>query len=590
MDSLFGIPLTSILVALLLALGAIFAVLGVIAWRQPLLVRMGLRNIGRRKPQTALIVIGLMLSTLIISAAFATGDTVGYSITNEVYDSFEEADILIAFDNDISEFGDRFLTDEFLDAFTAEFSDDPDIDGITGVLNEVLPVLNLDERLSEANASLIGVDPATADPFKGLKTLDGELIPGSTLGGLRAYVSEDLADAINVGRGDTVHVFQDGAPTEFEVIDVVQNTSITQAQGGAGGLVVSLDVARELTGNEGSLTAIVVSITGGVRDTLDLNDEVADRVDDFIAANPESQAGIFLTKKEAVALAELIGSIFVTFFLIFGLFAIASGILLIFLIFVMLAAERRSEMGMARAVGMQRLHLTESFLAEGMAYNVGSAAVGALLGLAVAFLLVLAIRLLALAPRNRNVRLIGLLALSTVCTVVSARHSYMAVLPAGFAVDLGPLIIPMNFARNLGSGLVMVLCHSIFRDGSRLPPPLLAVWAVQMSLEEPLEWMAPSAWELAQPHATFVLYEVVPSALQIVMLGFALAWALRESDAEDGGRCHLRQRRRKARKRGCEYQRAAHERDEAAGRHVERGEAKGVGPQHAPAQRDRADG
>ena len=391
MDSLFGIPLTSILVALLLALGAIFAILGVIAWRQPLLVRMGLRNIGRRKPQTALIVIGLMLSTLIISAAFATGDTVGYSITNEVYDQFEEADILIAYDDDISEFGDRFLTDEFLDALTAEFSDDPDIDGIAGVLNEVLPVLNLDQRLSEANASLIGVDPDTVDAFKGLKTLDGELIPGSTLGGLRAYASEDLADAINVGPGDTIHVFQGGAPTEFEVIDVVQNTSITQAEGGAGGLVVSLDVARELTGHEGSLTAIAVSITGGVRDTLDLNDEVADRVEDFIAAHPESRAEIFFTKKEAVELAELIGSIFVTFFLIFGLFAIASGILLIFMIFVMLAAERRSEMGMARAVGMQRLHLTESFLAEGMAYNVGSAAVGALLGLAVAFLLVLAL-------------------------------------------------------------------------------------------------------------------------------------------------------------------------------------------------------
>ncbi|MXZ46143.1 MAG: hypothetical protein F4Z08_03975, partial [Chloroflexi bacterium] len=75
MDSLFGIPLTSILVALLLALGAIFGVLAVIALRQPLLVRMGLRNIGRRRTQTSLIVIGLMLSTLIISAAFATGDT-----------------------------------------------------------------------------------------------------------------------------------------------------------------------------------------------------------------------------------------------------------------------------------------------------------------------------------------------------------------------------------------------------------------------------------------------------------------------------------------------------------------------------------
>lgn len=152
-------------------------------------------------------------------------------------------------------------------------------------------------------------------------------------------------------------------------------------------------------------------------------------------------------------------------------------------------------------------------------------------GAHIAFLSVLAIRLLALAPRNRNVQLIVLLAFGAVCAVVSARHSYMAVLPAEFAVDLGPLIIPMNLARNLTSGLLMVLCHSIFRDGSRLPPPLLAVWAVQMLLEEPLEWMAP-AWELAQPRPQFVLYEVVPSALQIVMLGFALVWALRESDAD----------------------------------------------------------
>ena len=391
MDSLFGIPLTSILVALLLALGAIFAILGVIAWRQPLLVRMGLRNIGRRKQQTALIVIGLMLSTLIISAAFATGDTVGYSITSEVYDSFGEADIIITFDGDeAAGRGERFLSDEFLGALRTEFANDPDVDGITGVLDDVLPVLNPDERLVEAEATLIGVDPQSVDAFEGLRTLDGELISGSTLGGMRVYLSEELAEAIDAGPGDTVHVFQAGEPTTFEVIDILQNTSITESQG-RGGLVASLDVVRELTGFEGRLSAIIVSITGGVRDTLDLNDEVADRVEDFIAANPDSQAEIFFTKKEAVELAELIGSIFVTFFLIFGLFAIASGILLIFMIFVMLAAERRSEMGMARAVGMQRLHLTESFLAEGMAYNIGSAAVGALLGLGVAFLLVLSL-------------------------------------------------------------------------------------------------------------------------------------------------------------------------------------------------------
>ena len=393
MDSLFGIPLTSILVALLLALGAIFGVLGLLAWRRPLLVRMGLRNIGRRKAQTSLIVIGLMLSTLIISAAFATGDTVGYSITNEVYDIFEEADFFIGFDEDaVAESGGRYLDDEFLDALAAAFADDPDVDGIGGALVEVLPALNAERRLAEPTAGFVGVSAAAVDTFKVLKTLDGEPIAGSSLGGMRAYVTENLAEELDLGRGDEVRVFHGGEPAAFEVIDVVRDTSLTSPIGStSGGLIADLAVAREVVGIESGLSVVAVSITGGVRDTLDLSNEVEDRLEDFIAEHPDSNASILFGKKESVAIAETIGSIFVTFFLIFGLFAIASGVLLIFMIFVMLAADRRSEMGMARAVGMQRLHLTETFLAEGMAYNVGSAAVGALLGLGVAWVLVLAL-------------------------------------------------------------------------------------------------------------------------------------------------------------------------------------------------------
>ena len=45
---------------------------------------IGVRNIPRRRAQTVLIIIGLMLSTLIITAAFSIGDTVNYSITNQV--------------------------------------------------------------------------------------------------------------------------------------------------------------------------------------------------------------------------------------------------------------------------------------------------------------------------------------------------------------------------------------------------------------------------------------------------------------------------------------------------------------------------
>jgi putative ABC transport system permease protein len=63
-----------------------------------------------------------------------------------------------------------------------------------------------------------------------------------------------------------------------------------------------------------------------------------------------------------------------------GLFGIASGLLLIFLIFVMLAAERKSEMGMTRAIGAQRNHLIQMFVYEGTAYDLAAAAVGVALG------------------------------------------------------------------------------------------------------------------------------------------------------------------------------------------------------------------
>ncbi|MDA1062038.1 MAG: FtsX-like permease family protein [Chloroflexi bacterium] len=391
MDSLFGIPLTSILVTLLLALGGILGIIVLIGVRHPLFVRMGLRNIRRRRSQTLLIVIGLMLSTLIISAAFATGDTVGYSITNQFFEDFEEADFVLGFDQDlVVERDARFLTDEFLAALAAEYGPDPAFDGVAGLLVETLPVVNPQRRLAEPEASVVGVDAADIDSFRGLRTADGTELSAATLGGRRAYISQDLADEIDAAEGDTIDLLFDGAPTPFEVIGVVRDTSITGAGADptAGGVVVDVAALRELTGSEGKITFVVLSITGGVRDTLDESSALEDRIEDFLLAHPDGQAEIVITKAEAIEIAETVGSVFVTFFLVFGLFAIAAGVLLIFLIFVMLAAERRSEMGMARAVGMQRLHLTEAFLAEGVAYDLGSAAVGSVLGLGVAFLLI----------------------------------------------------------------------------------------------------------------------------------------------------------------------------------------------------------
>lgn len=91
--------------------------------------------------------------------------------------------------------------------------------------------------------------------------------------------------------------------------------------------------------------------------------------------------GVDEIKQDGLQLAEFIGNIFVTFFSIFGSFSIIVGLLLIFLVFVMLAAERSSEMGIARAVGTKRRHLVQMFTFEGVAYAIGAAIVGTIVGL-----------------------------------------------------------------------------------------------------------------------------------------------------------------------------------------------------------------
>ncbi|MFN8559414.1 MAG: FtsX-like permease family protein [Dehalococcoidia bacterium] len=162
------------------------------------------------------------------------------------------------------------------------------------------------------------------------------------------------------------------------------------------GVAVPLATAQRLTGNPNQINLISVALKGDVRTSVRRSDAAAERLNAYLARAEVRQAlgleeqtvTVQKTKQEAVRLAELAGNLFTTFFLVFGLFSIAAGVLLIFLIFVMLAAERRTEMGMVRAVGARRLDLVQAFVAEGMAYNLLAGAVGAALGVAAAFALV----------------------------------------------------------------------------------------------------------------------------------------------------------------------------------------------------------
>ena len=95
MDKIFGIPANNLATVMAVLLVVIFLLVFFGSIRRKVLFKMGTRNIPRRKGQSLLIVIGLMLSSIIIATSLGIGDTVRYSIRSVAVDSLGPIDEVI---------------------------------------------------------------------------------------------------------------------------------------------------------------------------------------------------------------------------------------------------------------------------------------------------------------------------------------------------------------------------------------------------------------------------------------------------------------------------------------------------------------
>jgi len=475
MEELFGVSMDIIMVVLLAIFLPVIAIVAVVAWRNPVMFKLGLRNVPRRKSQTALIIVGIMMSTLIMAAAFGTGDSITYSIRKNAIDALGTIDEIIvsarADESDtIGSF--NYFPEQRYEQLKVELADMETVDGLAPGIGEFAPTINTRTQLSEGQMQVTGVDPDALDGFGRFHLKDGQEVRLETLGPNDALINEEAADELDAVVGDELVTFIAGSSVKFRVQGIVDSGGLA-GQGST--LLVRLDRAQEIFGREGLINSVAVSNRGGVFAGAEVSDEVTDALrvlfadraiaaqlqtllnrievieqidllrlpsggeladdlgelvnglgesglsDAFIGAladedvqeevlnavgdaelpEVERQASTLFAglaeyrvldiKKQILDQADQAGSGVTSIFIIMGLFSIMVGVLLIFLIFVMLAAARRAEMGMARAVGAKRRHLVQMFIFEGTAYSLVSGAVGVLLGLGASTVIVFAV-------------------------------------------------------------------------------------------------------------------------------------------------------------------------------------------------------
>lgn len=335
---------------------------------RPTIRRIALRNIVRRPGEAALVVGGSLLATALITASFIIGDSFGSSIRSLATDRWGATDELVIVPT----------ASDIEPAVTEIRSLPPDlIDGVLGVVYTDVAVgaTGPDGRI-EPDARIIEVDPAAAVTFTGDDELFG---PGrSSLPAGEVVINDKLADDLRLGIGDPLDVFVQGRPATFQIGAIRPAAGLT----GFGDLVVG---AGAITGQLASAdavatSAVLVSNTGGVFTGAERSDQAVDaieaRLGNDVAVIPVKQDLLNDAEAEAAEMTELFGTI--------GGFSVAAGILLVVNLFVMLAGERKSEMGTLRAVGLRRGHLVRAYSMEGATYGLLAAAAGVAVGIGVA--------------------------------------------------------------------------------------------------------------------------------------------------------------------------------------------------------------
>jgi putative ABC transport system permease protein len=371
-------------VMLLIALLAALPFLYILA-RKPILRRLALRNAVRRPREATLVVLGSLLGAAIITGSAVVGDTMDSSIRQVARQHLGPVDELVVA-RDPAEW--QSVVERLRSLPTSE------VDGVLplAAFDAATTTSRGDTLRSAPDAQVVGFDFDAARAFGNAPATTGMI--GSNPAPGHAAITDDLAKALAIGAGSQIDVYAYGRTRPLTVDRVLPRIglagfSLSGAQE-ARNVLVPPDTFSALVDNRLDVGAppswgVAVSNRGGVEGGAALSERVKTSIE---AATTRTDPLVTTVKKNFLDDADETGKTFTEMFTAMGSFGIFAGLLLLINLFVMLAAERKSELGMARAVGMRRSSLVGAFATEGFIYALAATLLGTVVGIGLGRVLV----------------------------------------------------------------------------------------------------------------------------------------------------------------------------------------------------------
>ena len=387
---------------IILGLAALCVVLLVLSMLfTPVQRSIGFANVTRHKWNSALVVAGSMVGTALIAGSLVMVDTSERALQDAAFAHLGEIDITVRALKEVT-FQIDPLTPEMVATISLDALNEAtegQEDGVMTAVERDLPVVKVETEpnsplgfrpvLAEPEVTVLGLDFASLKDFGSSESPLAALAP--PVSG-QAYVSLSLADELELAAGDDIAVYYQNEPSIYRVAQVLEDDGISgrriDQDDSTGTVLLSLSDSQSLMELESDqVNAVLISNVGGVIEGDDSTDSVEEATRDLLEdAWPDTVWALRHDKQNA--LSEGGGPRTGDIFLMVSSFAILAGVMLIINIYAMLAEERRTEMGIMRAVAFSRQQLVMTFAYEGFVYSAVASVIGAIIGAALGALIV----------------------------------------------------------------------------------------------------------------------------------------------------------------------------------------------------------
>jgi putative ABC transport system permease protein len=376
---------------LLLLIGFVALLSLALMLRQRLSLRIALRNARRGRWRTVLVVLGLLVATTIISGSLVIGDTVDAVSVHFTYQAIGYTDEGIYNQTPTGLF--QLFPYAAYSEIAQASAGNPNVAGLAPEIISPVQLLDRSTGVPQPGLTIIGANANQTDALGDFTADNGSKLAGPSAGGV--YLDDQAAQDVNASVGDRIVLYgTTHGTTVLAVPATVQAIVQDDVRGGffgGGNVFADLATAQSLLNVTGLINFIAVTNTGSLSGGVGVSTSVSQSLNATIAGlHPSYGLSATPLLSENLQQAETSGQSLSDLFLVLGLFSVVAGAMLIVGIFVMLADERKGEMGMLRAIGLRRGQLVSTYYFEGLLYSAGSAALGTFLGVGVGYGLVYA--------------------------------------------------------------------------------------------------------------------------------------------------------------------------------------------------------